>query len=50
MALGIDNDARPFFDEVLTVLAGRRATIDAILARLTDDDMTRRCSRNPAPE
>jgi hypothetical protein len=39
--MGIDRDARPTFDEVTTVRAGRLATVRDWLATATADDLTR---------
>ena len=48
-AIGIDVDARPTFDEVMTVRAARMAVIRGIVAELTDDALGRWCRRTPAP-
>ena len=49
VALGIDLDARPSFDEVLEVRADRMAVIRGIVDALTDDELQRSCDRSPAP-
>ena len=48
-ALGIDLVARPSYDEVKQVLAGRRAVVRGIVEGLTDQDLGRPCLRSPAP-
>ena len=48
-ALGMDLDARPSFDEVLTVRADRMALVRGIVERLTDSELGRMCERSPAP-
>jgi hypothetical protein len=48
-AIGIDVDARPTFDEVMTVRAARMAVIRGIVDELTDEALGRWCTRTPAP-
>lgn len=48
-ALGIDAGAKPSFAETLTVRGDRMAVIRDIMAGLTDSDLTRVCTRSPAP-
>ena len=48
-ALGIDLAARPSFDDVVDVRAGRQATVRRIVDGLTDADLERPCTRPPAP-
>jgi DinB family protein len=43
-ALGITIDARPTVDEVLTVLDQRGQLVDRVLAELTPDGLSRRCT------
>lgn len=47
--LGIDLEASPSFTEVLEVRMERVATVRRVVDGLTDDDLDRRCNRNPAP-
>jgi hypothetical protein len=49
IALGIDVDARPTFDEVLEVRAERQAVVRTIVDGVTDAGLLRLCSREPAP-
>ena len=49
LALGIDLDARPTFDEVLAVRADRMAVVRRIVDGLTDAGLARLCTRPPAP-
>ena len=49
LALGIDLDADPTFDEVLAVRADRQALVRGIVDALTDDDLARVSDRPPAP-
>jgi hypothetical protein len=48
-ALGIDLDASPSFAEVLKVRGERIALIQEIMDGLTDSELTRVCTRSPAP-
>jgi hypothetical protein len=48
-ALGIDLDAHPSFDEVMTARTDRQAVVRRILDDLTDGDLERVCARPPAP-
>jgi hypothetical protein len=48
-ALGIDLDATPTLDEVLEVRADRMARVRGIVDGLTDAELSRTCSRSPAP-
>jgi hypothetical protein len=48
-ALGMDLDASPTFQEVLTVRGDRMAVIRRIVGNLTASDMERVCTRSPAP-
>jgi DinB family protein/pentapeptide repeat protein len=48
-ALGIDLDARPSWEEVMAVRAGRLALVRGIVDGLTDTELERICSRTPAP-
>lgn len=47
--LGVHLDARPSLDEVLAARAERQAVMRGILDGLTDDDLARECTRDPAP-
>jgi hypothetical protein len=49
LALGIDLDARPSLEEVLSVRAERMAVVSGIVAGLTDAELARPCARPPAP-
>ena len=49
VAIGVDLDARPSFDEVMEVRADRMAVVRHIVDDLTDDELERLCSRLPAP-
>jgi hypothetical protein len=49
LALGLDLDARPSFDEVMAVRADRMAVVRRIVDGVTDGELTRSCSRPPAP-
>jgi len=49
LALGIDNAAKPSFAEVMEVRADRVALVRRILDGLTDAELDRMCTRNPAP-
>ncbi|MBW0114519.1 DinB family protein [Pseudonocardia abyssalis] len=46
-AAGLDPDARPSFEEVLVVRAGRTALVRALLDDLTDDGLDRVCPGSP---
>jgi DinB superfamily/Pentapeptide repeats (8 copies) len=48
-ALGIDLDARPSFAEVMRVRTDRMAMVHGIIDGLTDTELERICSREPAP-
>ena len=48
-ALGVDLEARPPFDEVVEVRAGRMAAMRRIVDGLTDDKLEQLCARSPAP-
>jgi DinB superfamily len=48
-ALGIDLTAQPGYAEILAARADRMATMQRIVAGLTDDNLHRRCQRAPAP-
>lgn len=48
-ALGIDLDARPSYAQVLKVRADRMALVRGIVDGLTDDELQRPCTREPAP-
>jgi hypothetical protein len=48
-AIGVDLGARPSFDEVMEVRAGRMAVMRRIVDGLTDDGLERLCARSPAP-
>ena len=48
-ALGVELGARPSFDEVLDVRAGRVAEVRRIVDGLTDAELERPCTRLPAP-
>ena len=48
-SLGIDLAARPTFAEVMTVRAGRMATVRGIVGSLTDTELGRICTLSPAP-
>src|SRR5262249_49666425 len=47
--LGIDLAAEPAYDDVLAARADRMAVTRRIVARLTDDELSRLCRRAPAP-
>ena len=47
--LGIDLDARPSFEDVMTVRADRMALVRGIVDGLTDTELARMCTRTPAP-
>jgi hypothetical protein len=49
VAIGIDLDARPTFDEVMAVRDDRMAVVRRIVDGLTDDELDRVCARPPAP-
>ncbi|MGH3385279.1 MAG: DinB family protein [Nocardioidaceae bacterium] len=49
VALGIDVDAAPSFDEVMVVRADRMGLVRGIVDGLTDGDLGRECTRTPAP-
>ncbi len=49
VAIGIDLDAQPSFDEVMAVRADRVAVVRRTLDGLTDDELERLCTRSPAP-
>jgi DinB superfamily/Pentapeptide repeats (8 copies) len=49
VAIGIDIDARPSFDEVMEVRTDRMAVMGRIVDDLTDDELERLCARLPAP-
>jgi hypothetical protein len=49
VTLGVELDARPSFDEVMAVRAGRVAVVRGIVERLTDAGLERVCSLAPAP-
>jgi hypothetical protein len=49
LALGIDLDARPSFEEVLPIRAERLATVRRIVDDLTDVELARTSRRPPAP-
>jgi hypothetical protein len=49
VAIGIDLDAQPTFDEVLDVRADRLAAVRRIIDGLTEDELARQCTRSPAP-
>jgi hypothetical protein len=49
LALGIDLDATPTLDDVLEVRADRMARVRGIVAGLTEAELSRTCSRPPAP-
>jgi hypothetical protein len=49
VALGVDLDARPSFDEMVEVRADRMAVVRGIVERLTDAELQRTCDRSPAP-
>jgi uncharacterized damage-inducible protein DinB len=49
VALGIDVDARPSFAEVMEARADRMAVMRRIVDGLTDNDLERLCTREPAP-
>jgi uncharacterized damage-inducible protein DinB len=49
VALGIDVDAHPAFAEVLEARASRQAVVQGILDGLTDTELERLCTRDPAP-
>jgi hypothetical protein len=46
---GIDTLAAPTLDEVLAARDDRMATVRALLAGISDDELARRCEVNPAP-
>jgi hypothetical protein len=48
-AIGIDLDARPSFDDVMEVRAGRMAQVRRIVDGLSDEELARQCTRSPAP-
>jgi DinB superfamily len=48
-ALGIDHDARPSYAEVMEVRADRMALVHRVVDGLSDADLGRPCSREPAP-
>lgn len=48
-ALGVDLAARPTYAEVVEVFADRRAQVGALLATLTDADLTEPRTATPAP-
>jgi hypothetical protein len=48
-AIGIDLDARPSFDEVMTVRSDRLAVVRRIVDGLTDEELGRLCTRTPGP-
>src|SRR3954447_14079944 len=49
LALGIDLDARPTFDEVLEARRGRTALVRRLVDGLRDAELQRVCARSPAP-
>lgn len=49
VALGIDVNAQPGYDEILAARADRMAVMRRIVTGLTDDGMGRPCPRSPAP-
>ena len=48
-ALGIELDARPSLDEVLTARAGRSAAVGRVIDALTEAELGRVCTRKPSP-
>ncbi len=48
-ALGMDLDVRPSYAETMSVRADRMALVRGIVDGLTDADLTRICTRAPAP-
>jgi hypothetical protein len=49
LAIGIDLDARPSFDEVMEARADRMDVVRRIVDGLTDDQLQRVCTRSPGP-
>ncbi len=49
VALGIDLEASPSFAEVMEARADRQAVVRGIVDGLTDAELERMCTRNPAP-
>ncbi|MDQ3352567.1 MAG: DinB family protein [Actinomycetota bacterium] len=50
IAIGLDVDARPSFDEVMAVRAEHMTVVRSALDGLNDDDLDRRCTRAPTPD
>jgi len=50
IAIGLDIDARPSFDEVMAVRTERMTVVRSALDGLNDDDLDRRCTRAPTPD
>jgi uncharacterized damage-inducible protein DinB len=48
-ALGMEVDAQPSYHEALAARLDRMATVRRIVDGLTDADLDRTCTRNPAP-
>jgi hypothetical protein len=46
---GIDPSADPSFDDVVAARTDRQAVVRNLLAGITEEELARRCDRNPAP-